>query len=573
MDEEIPLMLRFLFGEAAETARRGAGERLMRWCRAYEDWLGERKERYGEDTVKQSKMAWRRLLQKRLPGERQRLPGERQLMPWELREADIEGHARWMQAEGYSPATISCALGIIANFYRWCNERQIDAECEAGFNPAEKVRRPKVGRYREAKLLSQGELRRLLRTMRADTSALGRRDYAFTLARVRLGVPLRSLQELKWGQIEQEAEWAWVRWRARAERVRLPGEVWEAIQAALEAGGRLRGMREGDYVFAPLRDPLKMEVGSRAEDWAAGRPLSTSELLLNLKLYGRLAGVPEEKLTLMALRRTAMRLRLDEGAEVGEMKAFLDSQEEAKSTKYRLGKLPQLPGESGRPEEGEVRVPVRQGKPFQPGEGIIHGLYARSKPPEAVAAVIKENIQGMGEEIVGLRILGRGMLERQGEAESDQEAARLGEAYSLTALRLGEIIKAEKELAKSRESGQWAENLLEGIDRFLIERGEEPMGDKMRAEAMGLEPELEAGTRRLVEEIASMRYCLRNAFRLAIEAEETREQIHYAEIYSSGCVREAKLLRMERSEASRLEVYVKEEIDQAIREVNKAWGR
>jgi len=64
-----------------------------------------------------------------------------------------------------------------------------------------------------------------------------------------------------------------------------------------------------------------------------GRPLSTSELLLNLKLYGKLAGVPEEKLTLMALRRTAMRLRLDEG------------------------------------EEGEMRVPVRQGKPFRPGEG------------------------------------------------------------------------------------------------------------------------------------------------------------------------------------------------------------
>jgi hypothetical protein len=73
-----------------------------------------------------------------------------------------------------------------------------------------------------------------------------------------------------------------------------------------------------------------MEVGGRAEDWAADRPLSTLELLMNLKLYGRLAGVAEEKLTLQALRRTAMRLRMDEGAEVGEMQAFLDSQEEAK---------------------------------------------------------------------------------------------------------------------------------------------------------------------------------------------------------------------------------------------------
>jgi len=95
--------------------------------------------------------------------------------------------------------------GIIANFYRWCSERQVDTECEAGFNPAEKVRRPKVRRYREAKLLSQGELTKLLRTMRGDPSALGRRDYAFTLGRVRLGAA-EKLQQLKWGQIEQEAE-------------------------------------------------------------------------------------------------------------------------------------------------------------------------------------------------------------------------------------------------------------------------------------------------------------------------------------------------------------------------------
>jgi hypothetical protein len=70
-----------------------------------------------------------------------------------------------------------------------------------------------------------------------------------------------------------------------------------------------------------------------------------------------------------------------------------------------------------------------------------------------------------------------------------------------------------------------------------------------------------------------MRYCLRNAFRLAIETDDMREQIHYAEIYSSGCVRQAKLMRMERNEAGRLEAYVKEQIDWAIREVNKEWGR
>jgi len=62
--------------------------------------------------------------------------------------------------------------------------------------------------------------------------------------------------------------------------------------------------------------------------------------------------------------------------------------------------------------------------------------------------VLKENIQGMGEEIVGLRILARGMLERAEQAGGDPEAAQLWDAYSLTALRLGEVIKGGKDLAE-----------------------------------------------------------------------------------------------------------------------------
>jgi hypothetical protein len=532
-------------------------ERLRRWAEAFEAWLAERKERYGASTVKQAKLAWRRLLQ------------ERRKMPWELDEADIEGHAGWMAAMGYSPATISNAVGIMANFYRWCGERQIDPECAAGFNPAENARRPKVGRYREAKLLSREEVGRLLRTMQLDSSALGKRDYAFTLARLRLGVALRQLQRLTWGQIEAEAEGAWVRWRAEAERQRLPGEVWEAIQAALEAGGRLGSMQEEDYVFAPLGDAWKGETGDRAEDWARGRPLSTSELLGNLKLYGRLAGVAEEKLTLQGLRRTAMRLKMDEGADVTEMKAFLDSQEEKRFTKYRLGKLPELPVEAGRGPaavEDEPRVPVRKAKPFQPGEGVKHGFYAQSQPPEAVRVVLREDIRGLEEEIVGLRMLGRGMLERQGRAARKQEAAQLGEAYSLTAFRLGEVIRAEGELTAERESDRWAEEVMERLSQVMVELGIEPT-----AEAAQEKSELEAGARRVVEEIAAMRYCLRNTFRLALETEETREYIRYAEIYSSGCMRLAKLLRMERGEANRQKANLNKMVDEAIQEITATW--
>ena len=92
-------------------------------------------------------------------------------------------------------------------------------------------------------------------------------------------------------------------------------------------------------------------------------------------------------------------------------------------------------------EEDEGRKPFHKGKPFKPGEGVTHGMCARSQPPQAVEAVLRENIQGIEEEIVALRSLGRGLLERQGQARNDQEATRLMETYTLAAFRLGRSSK------------------------------------------------------------------------------------------------------------------------------------
>ena len=110
------------------------------------------------------------------------------------------------------------------------------------------------------------------------------------------------------------------------------------------------------------------------------------------------------------------------------------------------------------------------------------------------------------------------------------------------------------------------------LDRVAIENGREPVSDEVRKEALGGEPELAAASRHLVEEIASMRYVLRNVFRLAIEAEETREYIRLVEIHSFSCVRLVKLLRMDRADTDRLGAYLMEGIDQAIREATQELG-
>jgi integrase len=555
--DPIPTLVTILYGEEAPGAWRSASVRLRRWAQAFDGWLGERHPIRAKNDV----IVWRRLCE------------DIGKMPWTMEQADIERHARRLERLGYAPGTISHAMSSISKFYGWCAERRIDPACAAGFNPAEKARRPSEVVYPGAKLLSRVEVQRLLRAMRRDGSALGRRDYAFILARLRLGAPSSSLIQLRWGQIELDGGGTWVRWRVDSARQRLPGEVWEAIQSALESSGRLASIGSEDYVFAPLADQLNFEMGNRAEDWLPGRHLHRTSILHNLRHYGRLAGIPDERLTLNSLRHTAIRLRLDQGASVDEMQEFMDSGTNRWSLRYKLSKLPELPDESGQAhaeEEEDIPAPAHKGRLYAAGEGLIHGYFVHSLPAEEVAALAAEGVQGIGEEIVGLRTLSRGLLERQGRQA--HLAVQLWEAYNLAAGREAELIKAERELNEQNQTGGKADQFLEEIDRWLIAQGKLPIGDQMRQDALGSTPELEAADRRLAEEIATLRLLLRNGFALAMEEEETQQYIRMVDLYGSSAVRLSRLLKLEHSQAGKLDAFVEAEFKAAIDEVLKGFG-
>ncbi len=62
---KVPLLLEFLFGESAETARRRASPRLRRWGEAFEEWIAEQGRRCKPSTSKHAKTTWRRLLRER----------------------------------------------------------------------------------------------------------------------------------------------------------------------------------------------------------------------------------------------------------------------------------------------------------------------------------------------------------------------------------------------------------------------------------------------------------------------------------------------------------------------------
>jgi hypothetical protein len=58
---KVAMLLEFLFGEAAETAQRGASPRLMCWGEAFDEWLAEQGRRCKPSTSKHAKTTWQRL--------------------------------------------------------------------------------------------------------------------------------------------------------------------------------------------------------------------------------------------------------------------------------------------------------------------------------------------------------------------------------------------------------------------------------------------------------------------------------------------------------------------------------
>lgn len=555
MDQENkpPLLFSFYFGDSAASAQRGASRRLKKWSRAFEQWIGESRRNTRVDTVKHALLAWRRLVR------------QCDKMPWEIKQEDIQQHAAWMNQEGFALSTMNASIRFFASFYRWCAAHHVDSACGPGFNPATGAVKTKLKRYDAVSMWSRNELDAFLRLLARDGSPLGKRDYAFYLARLNLGVPLKTLQHLEWEQIELDELEAWVRWRQAGSPVKLPDQVWQAVIDYLQVSGRLGGMQAGKYIFSPQVPPVVEGSGGIAQDWLEEQPLSRSAILSSLKLYGGQLGISDLKLTLMSLRRTSIRLRMDQGESLEGMQVFMDTAEKIKSTKYRLGKLPELPADTaldGQLHVFDPQLPVRQTRRLQGSEGTTHGFFALRQDKQAIKDVITEDIHGMDQETACLRVLLRGLLEREGDE------ARLVELYSRAAHRLGSLVSVG-ETIKKEVKNPWVEDALRQLDEIELFVGRSPVSQRIRANALGLSPESLQAASGLTEEIATLRLLLRNVYRRAIQVIETREYLHLVDLYSLGCVRLARLHRVGGcDENGRLERYLKDGIDEAIREVH-----
>ena len=533
MDEEskVPKLIEFLFGETARAGLSAASERLLRWSRAFEDWLAEIGRLRRPVYSKAAERSWWRLL-RRCPK-----------MPWELEPADLLSHLAWMEAQGFAPGTVRFDLGYLSGFFSWCAAQGVDPGCPPLFNPAAGMHIPLGLAFSRTKLLTRTELQSLLDFLRRDGTPLGRRAYAFILARLQLGIPDNSIQRLQWGQLEQGRQGVWLRTASPPDRrIRLPDEVWEAVLGWLRASGRLEGMQPESFVFAPLAGPLASLHPDRPEAWVAGRPLSKRQFLVCLKLYGQRLGIASDRLTFSALRLTAARLRLEAGDSLDQMRAFLDGHDSPSKTKYRLGRLLQLPQDPSPGGELDSRLaglPDHETRPFRDGEGIKHGLYAGRMPDEELQAMLAEDVQGTAEEIAGLREVGRALFHRQSEARSRPLIARLADAYTLAAVRLAVMIGAVKKPARGETRKAVVMELLERFDLTP---------EQVLSEAALPGSEGQAGPAGVKEEIAATRCVLRRALavvRAAAQGDQPDDLIHFADIYGEGCNRLLRLLRTE----------------------------
>jgi len=542
VSQETLTLLVFLFGDAAAATQRVAAPHVLSWCQCFDSWLQERARLYHKNAVKRARNAWRRLVEQSCKG------------PWELSQADLQAHLAWLQGQGYSASTLAHTVGYWSSFYRWCQQQGI----QGAFDPAGALQRPQVERYSQVGLLSRQEVDRLLQTLANDPSPLGRRDHAFMLARLHLGVSLGALRELKWGNIQQDAAGAWLCWPGVQARQVLPPPVWQAIREALQAGGRLDGIQPGDFVFAPLVSPATAgTVPGRkwqAGDWAAGRCLSRSQLTRGLKLYGRLAGIEPSKLRLTSLRWTAVRFYMSAGPSPSDVHTFLGSQEALRYTKYRLDSLPQLPSgiDSASTGRGPLPPPERTAKPFQLGEGLTHGYYASSQPPQVIQAVLSEKVKGLDQEIICLRLLARGLLSWESQFTNHGDLMLLWAAYSQASLRLARMLKTGKVVEKSFDFDVFKKKVVDRYMEICTEIGTPLPEDSTEdsQESRRDEPELVAETHAATEEIAGVRYVLRNIFNLAAAVDVTggvdqlRLYVRLVEFYGTGCMRLDNLLRL-----------------------------
>jgi hypothetical protein len=211
------------------------------------------------------------------------------------------------------------------------------------------------------------------------------------------------------------------------------------------------------------------------------------------------------------------------------------------------------------------------------------------------------------EEIEGLQTLSQGLLELFDQVEPVLEQAGLAEVYARAAVRLGELIEAERFLAGQRKDDGFEEFLARRL-QIAKESGNEPSilpepcnkippTPLIKAKSRALrgrgrggstkvdeheaadaptsvdgEKEDAAGEGKLTQGIASLRLVLRRTLRLALEAERPKERIYLTDVYRMVCGKLIALLKMEATAEAAGRSRSGVILEEVLKELLQEWG-
>ena len=589
-DHEIPTLLVYLFGDGAGQVERTAGERLLRWSRAFDDWLAEVQQEHTDRTWCSVRRAWQRFL------------GHSKKLPWEITPVDMQAFIASLEAGGLKPSSINRFITDLSKFYRWSASHGIDPETGPAFNPALSVRRPEHRRYAGVRLLSEQQVEALLDLLSRDRTPIGARNYAFILARLELGVPSSWIKDLKWGQLDPDETGAWVTWQPGEEPERLPYYVWAAIQAYLEISGRIDGLlaepvipassgpfardsggAKDEYIFPPLKPPSSEGKGYSARDWEAGRSISRKIIQNQVRRCGRLLGIPDEKLALHNLRLTATRLKLDSGPTLEEMHAFLHSRDSLNGMQRRLKALPELPlDEISAPAGGLLpHPPDHTVRPLSGKEQFSHGFYASRQPPGEVDAMLSrlkpEDLLRAAwlEEVVDqMQALSQRVMEMAERAGNPIEQATLLDAGTFLILRSTDIAGNQETLSKETGDDKWVVEFKAMLEEFAPDWGDPP-GKWTRIIEEGAIKLRHTSPEQMARAIASLRVTLDRLYEMALRSESARELAKLANYYGRSGGRLIRLLKASRSqgnpEAAAIRCLIDESLEAFTADLLKLW--
>jgi hypothetical protein len=224
------------------------------------------------------------------------------------------------------------------------------------------------------------------------------------------------------------------------------------------------------------------------------------------------------------------------------------------------------PGASSKAEEGPPPSAIGNPPPHRkPGRKIKHGFYAQQPPVGELEAVLAENIEGLEQEIEGLRHLNQELFEMFDLAESNQELARLLEVSGRSEVRLATLVRARKELAERARKGDEEAEL-----RARLEKLARDLGSSL--EAWGAPGTGRTGDIDLARGIAMLRLTLRRILAQVEASQDINDRVRYTDMYGLICIKLARLLKVQATGERGLFIWWREALDEALEGVVEELG-